>query len=943
MTAGRNIETICNLSPLQEGILFHAIENAVAGVYFEQYTCEIVAPLEPQRLRAAWETVVQRHAALRTLFTWERRDRPLQIVRESVELPWHEEDWRGLDSDDRDARWQAFLERDRDRGFALDRAPLMRLALLRITDDAWRMIWSFHHIVLDGWSLRVALNEVRMIYDGAEQELEAPPGYPEFVAWLQRRNTTGTEQYWRGQLSGFSNPTCPDLGGRPGGGRSRKAVRRVVPPAAATQLAAAARRDRVTLGTLIFGSWAVVLERYTGTSDVLFGTTVAGRTTEIPAVEHIVGLLINTLPLRLTVDARAERASWLRALQDQRTSMLDYEHTALTDIRRWSDLPSGTAPFETIVVFENLPPRPLEPGGLGFSGEAFLEYSHFPLALLVVPDDELALTVVHDPVRFPGAAIEALLEHVVRALEQLADPEVATVGEVEILSSEERRRIGVDLAGPARDPTPAPDVLARFEAMAAQFPEADALIAPGGALSYAALAGRVQAVASELHARGVARGSLVPIIAGRTEQTVAAVLGTLTAGAAYVLLDAGQPEGRLRDLVEGLAAADDESLRLPAPVTLLACSDPVAVPAGMGELLDVHALESSAPVATVPAEPGDPAYLIHTSGSTGRAKAVKVSRGNLAHSNAARLAFYEKVPTRFLLVSPVATDSAVAGLYWPLAAGGTLVLAPAHAERDLARLAELIVKHAITHLLCLPSLYRLLLEYGSTDDLRTLETVIVAGEACDPGLVAQHALALPGVKLVNEYGPAEATVWASAAVVEPARVKAAGFVPIGRPIRNARVYVLDPAGRLVPVGVPGELWLGGDGVAQGYFGDAAATRERFGADRHDERGGGRLYRTGDRVRMHADGTLEFLGRLDNQIKVRGHRVDPEEIEHALRAHPGVRDAAVVLDEGAAEDDPASLVRGLAALDDAEAVRLLERAESLTDTGQGTVPGPERPA
>ena len=463
--------------------------------------------------------------------------------------------------------------------------------------------------------------------------------------------------------------------------------------------------------------------------------------------------------------------------------------------------------------------------------------------------------------------MERLLAHFEIVLHHALIKPDTSITKLPVLTTAERRRVLNTWSRSDGEDSPAITVHALFEAQAARGPDAEAVVFGDASLTYADLNQQADQLAQRLRDAGVGPGTRVGLCLERSVDLATGMLGVLKAGGAYIPLDPAYPEERLRLLL------DDAQVHV-----LLTDSN-------------LHApLSESGDHDTGEATPKDLAYVMYTSGTTGRPKGVCVSHANLVHSTTARFAYYPENPERYLLLSSFAFDSSVAGIYWTLCSGGTLVLAPRRIEQDVQALARLFEEQRITHTLMLPSLYALLLDYADPEQLRTLRTVIVAGEACPPHVVRRHFEVLPDVALYNEYGPTEATVWCSVHRFEPADVE--GPVPIGGPIPNATLYVLDAYEQPVPVGIPGELYVGGAGLARGYWNRPDLTDERFVQDPFSPIPEDRLYRTGDRVYWRRDGRLGFQGRIDQQVKIRGHRIEVEEIEHVLREHPGVRDVAV---------------------------------------------------
>lgn len=902
MASPPNVESIYRLTATQEGILFHAVQNEATGLYLQQFTAVLVGELEVERFRRAWEATVARHPALRALFTWKKRPHPLQVVRRTVELPLEAVDDVGLINDG--AALETFLEQDRRRGLPLDAAPVMRLTLVRGSAGRHRLIWTFHHIALDGWSMRTVLHEALGRYAGVEPggPLPASQSHQSFVEWLGSQPEEAALSFWREHLRGFDEPTRLAVAAPAGapfsseGGSHRDHVLRLSTERTAA-LAQAARSGRVTLNTMLRAAWALTLARFSGRDDVVFGATVAGRPPELPGIEEIVGMFIHTIPVRTRIDRSQRAAAWCTSLQHDQLDALPFETTSLAAIQRASDVAPGTALFESILVMENhaapeMTGRESGRSSLQIEEARYLERSHYPLALLVVPGPELELILVHDVAKVSPDVATQLLEFVEQTLSRLAHQPQCTVAELAALGDKELHRLEQLSRSPAQEAAvQADDVIRRIEAAALANPEGVALRCPGSdpeSVTYQDLVERSQALATGLQGHGVAPGDLVGVRLQRGLDAVVTILGVLRLGGTYVPIDPESPERRV-------AAIEDAcDLRLTVgtggtgvQAVMGASGGRAQVAAGSGP----HPESSQAP-----------AYVLFTSGTTGIPKGVEITREALARSTAARDAFFGEAPERFLLLSPLHFDSSVAGLFWTLARGGTLVLPAPGEERDARRIAELIRSERVSHTLLLPSLYEIVLETAESGQLEALKTVIVAGEASTPALITAHHGHHGGARLVNEYGPTEATVWSTA--IELAAEDAVEPVPIGRPIGDVRVHVFDEHQMPVPLGVSGELYLGGPTLARGYVGDPVHTEARFpevGPTEMDPMNV-RLYRTGDRVRFDSEGRLVFLGRLDGQVKIRGQRIELGEVEAALLGLAGVREAVALVAKGPGRQD-----------------------------------------
>ena len=939
-----NVEDIYPLSPVQTGMLFHTLEQPDAGLYVDQYSCTLEGPLDGAALRAAWGHLVRRHPVLRSAFLWEGLDEPMQVVRGEVALPWEEGDWGSLDGEALSERVRACRAANRARGFEVDQAPLMRLALFRTGAQTHHFVWCFHHIISDGWTTQLLLAEARQVYamlrDGGPATLPPAPPFHDYVTWLKAQDADAAADHWRRTLGDFAATTpLPCQSDVPGGEAAPRRGRRdrQVGAGLADALGAAARRYRVTPSTLVHATWALILSRYAAREDVVFGSTLSGRPPALPGIERMAGMMINTLPVRVQVDGAAETSGWLADLHRRLVALGSYQHSSLVDVQGCSAVPRGRPLFESIVVFENLHvshEAASMPDGLRTRDAYFDDHSNYALAFLALPGDGLRLIVIFDERRFARPAMDRLLEQAQTVLAALAAGTAKRLDDLPMLGDAAQRKLPAQwqhTAQPLPDEGLLPALIARA---ASQRPRATAVACGRRCLTYRQLERHANQMAHRLVELGVRRDAPVGIIADRAVETVVAILAVLRAGGAYVPLDPAYPAERIEAVLADAAI----------PVLLLPSASAARLPdhAARRVVIDLDARPTGAPAAQGPAVApcaDDLAYVLYTSGSTGRPKGVMVTHGNLRHSTAARNRYYRDPPRSFLLLSSFAFDSSVAGLFWTLSTGGTLVVPDRAEHADPGRLTALVGQQRVSHLLGIPAFYRQLLATDA-DALGGLSTVIVAGEVCPAELVRAHQARLPDVRLFNEYGPTEATVWCT--VFDCAELGERASVPIGRAIANTTLYVLDAAGRPVPIGVPGELYIGGDGVARGYLNQPAETAERFVPDRFGPAPGGRLYRAGDLVRRLENGDLEFLGRNDNQVKVRGHRIELEDIESTLGAHPDVREAVVVARAGADAPSADQLKAALARVDDATAGRLLaevEDAAAAADPGDAAEHAP----
>ncbi len=878
MTSEESIEDIYELAPMQHGMLFHALLEPSAGMYVEQLSCEVRGTLPIERWKEAWQHVLARHPILRSAFLWEGLEKPLQVVSLEAEVPWRLEDLRGM-PEEAQRRWvETFLREDRLRGFDLGTPPLIRCALLRLDDERTLFVWTYHHLLLDGWCFSIVLREVLGAFEEGVAALPPPARpYRDYITWLQEQDPARSEVFWRELLHGFKQPTAlpfterQDVTGPEG--ETQPVVALHLSRELTQRLTGFAKEHRLTLNTLVQGAWSLVLARASGTEDVIFGVTVSGRPADLAGSESIVGLFINTLPLRARLAEGTSVPAFLSALQTQQGTVEPYSYTSLADIQAWSDAPNDRPLFESILVFENYPldsSTLLPRSGLTIRDVNTHDRISYPLALVAIPGESLELRLMYSAERFSRAAAERIGRLLDLAIHSLLDAK--HLGDIDLLEDSARRALS-EWSQNARSFSGEAPVHTRLARVA---PEATALVSAGGErLSYRELEARAERVARHLRQLGAGRERLVGVCIPRSPEMVVALLGVLKAGAAYLPLDPNYPAERLAYIV------GDAS-----PVAILNTgADPIAdtrIPR-----LDVTTL---ADVPTAPASEAvqldDLAYVIYTSGSTGAPKGVLVTHRNLHNLVSWHTeAFGLSAKDRTTQVAGIAFDASVWEIWPTLAAGAELHLVSPELTTAPDALAQWLVERGIT-IAFLPTVLAeaaVALPWPSACALRY---VLTGGDRL-------HAVPPSGLpfQLVNNYGPTETTVVATSGVVEPA--DAQGLPSIGRPVANARIYILDRQRRPVIPGVIGELYIGGAGVTRGYLNRPELNAERFVPDPFSDEPQARMYASGDFARFLPDGRIAFHGRADRQVQVRGVRVEPGEIEAALAEHPSVTAAAVV--------------------------------------------------
>ncbi|NVI92301.1 non-ribosomal peptide synthetase [Actinomadura sp. BRA 177] len=890
-----DLEDILPLSPLQQGFFFHALFDAGDGdVYTAQFVLDLEGPLDVAALRTAAETLLRRHANLRAAFWHEDLSRPVQVIPRTVELPWEEVTASGAEAD-------AVVVRERARGFDMTAPPLLRFVLVHMGPERFRLVFTNHHILLDGWSTPILATELFLLYmqGGHDTGMPRVTPYKNYLAWLAQQDRAAAEEAWRRALDGVDEPSlvAPEAAARAPEPPKRTITE--LDEKTTRRLTRAARRHGITLSTVLQGAWGLVLGRLLGTNDVVFGATVSGRPPELPGIEQMIGLFINTLPIRVRYRLDESLASLLERLQEEQTELLAHHHLGLTDIQRAAG--HGGALFDTMTVLENYPfdPSTMDGSlnGVRIAGVDSYDATHFPLSFVAAPGDKLSLRLHYRPDVYEHDVVEALLARIRRFLEAFATDSDRLIGAVDLVDDAERALLGGWNATTADVPTGTLPTL--FETQAARTPSDVALVCGDTSLTYADLNERANRLAHELIARGIGPEDRVAVVLPRTPAIVVTILGVLKAGAAYVPIDPEYPSDRISYM---LADA-----RPSLTITVEAQSDGT-VPHD-GAVL-VVAADGSADVGGRPGhDPSDDervralrrdnaAYVIYTSGSTGRPKGVAVPHvGVLNYFEAHRDAFIDPAieavggrRMRFAHLASFSFDTSWMGLLWMMY-GHELHLIDDDTRRDVEAYTEYVARAQIDLVNTTPSHFASLREAGLLDgDGRHLPTqLLLGGEAISESLWAELR-AIPGLTTRNFYGPTESTIDTMNQVVARSERPS-----VGGPYRNTRSYVLDAALQPVPVGVAGELYLAGVQLARGYLDRPGLTAERFVADPFGAPGD-RMYRTGDLARWLPDGTIEYLGRADDQVKIRGFRVEPGEIENVLAGCEGVAQAAVVVRE-----------------------------------------------
>ncbi|WP_070105668.1 non-ribosomal peptide synthetase [Burkholderia plantarii] len=883
-------------TPLQQGLLFHSLLER--GAYLNRKRLTLRGEVDIDAMRRAWQTVIARHPVLRTRFVRAHGGTMLQAVHAAVPLPFEVHDWR--ERDDYETAFASWFDEAAPKRIDLDAASLMHVALFRRPDGAHDLAWFNHHALSDGWSQSQLLGELTRAYvaarAGGEAVLDPVVPFSRYTDWLAAQPDTG--DWWRAQLArvdqpallldAVPSPAAAAVQAERGGDTFRH---RAAPLGAALSAALAdtARRRGVTLNTLIQAAWALVLARHGDRRQAAFGVTVSGRPSDLAGAGAIQGVFINSLPLWVDVPADAPLQDWLLALQHRNVELRQVEHTPLTSIQQWAGAQVGTL-FDSLLVFENYPIDPaLKDGSLGLTVEASVSFerTHYPLTLGVLPGERIGLEWSWDASRLDEATLDALAAAYEAMLAQLARPEATTLAAL-------RASGPAGVAGAAvAEPHPYRPVAARFEAAVREHGDALALRCGDASLGYTALDRAANRIARRLADAGVRAGAPVGVCMERSPALIAALFGVLKAGGAYVPLDPAYPRERLRDMCGDarIAIVLTDAATAADHADWIAAEGRVALDAA--EVIEAgDAAAEAACGASAEPHPEQLAYLIYTSGSTGRPKGVALTHGALSRHLDDFIADHGlRADDHVLQFSTVNFDASVEQIFAPLTLGASLEMRGATLW-SADEFDRVLAGRAVTFAYLPTGYWKQWVRQARPRPGFVLRRMLIGGEALPGTAVAQwFDSPLREVPLFNTYGPTEIAVTSSVQRVEPAQAGCLA-APIGRPSASRVYRILDRDGLPVPAHGVGELCIGGTTLARAYAGRPELSAERFVPDPLGAPGA-RLYRTGDRCRWLPDGSVAYLGRLDEQVKVRGFRIEPGEIEAALLARPEVAEAVVV--------------------------------------------------
>ncbi|QKJ77919.1 non-ribosomal plipastatin synthetase PpsC [Bacillus subtilis] len=906
------IQDIYPLSFMQEGMLFHSLYDEQSRAYFEQASFTIHGQLDLERFEKSMDAVFDRYDIFRTAFIYKNVAKPRQVVLKQRPCPVHVEDISHLNEKDKEHCTEAFKEQDKSKGFDLQTDVLMRISILKWAPDHYVCIWSHHHILMDGWCLGIVIKDFLHIYQalGKGQFPDLPPVQPygTYIKWLMQQDREEAAEYWKKRLQHFEKASpLPKRTDQMSDGTLQQ-ITFTIPEKETSELQKIAAACGATLNTVFQALWGIMLQKFNRRDDAVFGSVISGRPSELKDVENMVGLFINTIPIRVQSDFLSF-SDLVSGMQKDMTEAEAYSYFPLYDIQAQSALKQEL--IDHIIVFENTPTQQEieelnQAGSFDFSVKDFEmeEVTNYRCSVKVIPGRTLYVRIhFHTGTYQPNmmSEIKDYLQHMISDV--ISDPSLP-VSKMTLLDEDKTRKIVSQNNRTVSVSPEAPTLHGLFERQAAVTPERPAIRFSGGSLTYAELDMYASRLAVHLAARGVTNKSIVGVLSERSSDMLIAVLAVLKAGGAYLPLDPAYPKERLSYMLKDSGA----SLLLTQPK----CS----VPNFSGETLEVDmtslASEKAENHLLTPAAGGSLAYVIYTSGSTGQPKGVAVEhRQAVSFLTGMQHQFPLSEDDIVMVKTSFSFDASVWQLFWWALSGASAYLLPPGWEKDPALIVKAIHQENVTTAHFIPAMLNSFLDQAemlALGDGTNLKRVFAGGEPLAPRTAARFASILPQVSLIHGYGPTEATVDAAFYVLDPERDRDRLRIPIGKPVPGARLYVLDPHLAVQPSGVAGELYIAGAGVARGYLNRPALTEERFLKDPFYP--GERMYKTGDVARWLADGNIEFLGRTDDQVKIRGYRIEPGEIEAALRSIEGVREAAVTVRTDSGEPELCAYVEGL---------------------------------
>lgn len=896
------IEDIWNPTPLQEGMLFHTLYDDKRSMYYVQSCSELHGKIDFSIFNKSWNILIDRHDILRSQFILEKIDKPLLLVNKKIHFNIEVFDRSIYSKQQNDKFFEELVEIDRHESINLTIAPLMKIKLIKYSDHLTKMIWGYHHAIMDGWTYTLIMNDLFSIYRDLKtnnfQEFLDKHSFANYITWRKEKKAQEVERsFWSKELKGIQEATSLNINDKKdkNTGSTNNTLSLLLSKKETKILDLAAKRNKVTLNTLCLGSWALLLSKYSSSKDVIFGVTGSGRSTEIIDSEDTVGLFINTLPMRIILENDTEISVWLKDIQNKQWQLREYEYSSLSDIKEWSEMDNSSPLFNQIFVFENYPSidrNPNQKNDFVMKNQHSIEHTNYPLSVTVKPGEQIELEISYIENEYTSISIRRMLEHFKNIALELANTRITTVNHVNMLGIEEEYKIINEFNHEIEFPESRDNIISIFKNAAEKNPSQIAIISGNKKINYEELDKKSDMLALSLLQKGIKRNEFIGLSMNKSIELFIGLLGILKAGAAYVPIDPEYPEQRISHLIKDsaidLILSDEKSL---GQLNNYLC-----------EVLTINELESAEKIKNLIDFPkvlsNDICYVNYTSGSTGKPKGVMVTHGNLVNINNSWRNDYNLLETNaHLQMASLSFDVFTGDWVRALCSGKKLVLCERDQLLDPMKLYKLMVNEKVDVGEFVPVVLRSLINYlNNINKSLDFMKLVICGS--DSWYTSEYNYFLkfcgPNTRLVNSFGLTEVTIDSSyferKELFNSSEEK---LVPIGKPFKNQQFLILDKNQKLQPINVPGELYIGGAGVSKGYVNNEELTKKSFLINPWDKSRNSNMYKTGDLARFLEDGNVELLGRTDSQVKVRGFRIEIGEIELTLKKHPLINKALVL--------------------------------------------------
>lgn len=911
-----NIEAIFPLTPMQRGMLFHASFDENQHAYFQQVRCNFEGRIDQELMKSSWLELINRHQTLRSAFIWKHQKDSMQVVMREIDLPITFLDWSHKDTNRVTQDLEAFLVEDRKKTFNLSKPPLMRLTLIQTNTTQFELIWSHHHILIDGWSTGLLFKEFQQIYQakstGTALAMRPVFQHKDYLNWFKSKDEAQDQAFWNSYLSEVeSSVSVPK--DRKGLDTTAEEYSYNLSAQLTEQLETLAAQNQVTLNVLFLGAWGLLLSKYQDAKEILLGVTVSGRPASLTNIENGIGLFINSLPFRIATPPQEDLNQWLNNIQQDLLKVRSYEHSSLSQIKEWSNLPASAPLFESLFVYENYPISSTleqEFGNIRLKSASIFERTNYPLTLVVEPHQgKTTLRLLYQPSRILPEDIKQITTNFSELLESLTavsiDRVTLPLQAIPFVKPETAHKIIYDW-----NDTNLPfdeEVLMhqRFEQQCELTPQHVAVVDDEGAINYLETNEAANQIAHSLLESGLAKGEYVAVFFDRNKAMIPALFGILKAGGVYVPIDIDYPVGRISYILNNLKIrfALSQAHHVTALTTTQAIEAENIICLDQKGKIDQLNHSNTCLISNTTDNPNlvisatAYAYVIFTSGTTGTPKGVTVTHrpvSNLIEWITREFDMSEK--DQVLLVSSLCFDLSVYDIFGLLSVGGSIRVASNEAVKDPKQLLQLILSEPITFWDSAPAALQQLVPFLPEKAVNShLRLIFQSGDWIPLSLPDKMKQTFPKVAFISLGGATEATVWSNYFPVHELNPNWRS-IPYGRPIQNAYYYVLDGQLNPCPVGVPGDLYIGGECLSSLYANAPELTARKFIPDPFSKKEGGRMYFTGDKACFYPDGNIEFLGRIDGQVKLRGYRIELGEVQSTLAQHDAIDSAIALIKE-----------------------------------------------